>query len=81
MQGDSTQLQQRLFKVLHFSNWAVDRTTLTWTYLVKYDGEVAVTECRIPSDFAKLTPLAQATLTELLDANAPVEALLEVFGG
>ena len=77
-------LQQRLLNALRPAGWVVDRTTLTWIYLVKYSDDVnprVEAHRRIPSDFAKLTPLAQATLTELLDANAPVEALLEVFGG
>lgn len=73
-------LQQQLFKVLHFSEWAVDRTTLTWTYLVKYDGERPTRTCRIPSDFAELTDVARRQLETLLDANAPAEKLLEVFG-
>lgn len=74
-------LQQRLLNALRPYGWVVDRTTLTWTYLTKYNDElVAVAHGRIPSNFAELTTRAQKTLTELLDANAPVEKLLEVFG-
>ena len=74
-------LQQRLLNALRPHGWVVDRTTLTRTHLTKYNDElVSVGMGWIPSDFAELTDVERRTLEKLLDANAPVEKLLEVFG-
>ena len=74
-------LQQRLLNALRPYGWVVDHTTLARTRLTKYNDElVSVGMGWIPSDFAELTDVERRTLEKLLDANAPVEKLLEVFG-